>query len=138
MRSSSREEVVEAFDQAARKNVANAINPLSHSPRRTASGMQLPNRADAYAGGFHDSIDSNFTVCTDRIGRRVLVNRHHVGPLSRVVHSGLTRPDLTGRQKQIGIAATGRTFIIYVADTEAVRGRAIHPQAVGDGVCMGV
>jgi hypothetical protein len=46
--------------------------------------MQLPNRADAYAGGFHDSIDSNFTVCTDRIGWRVLVNRHHVGPLSRV------------------------------------------------------
>jgi hypothetical protein len=35
--------------------------------------MQLPNRADAYAGGFHDSIDSNFTVCTDRIGVRVLV-----------------------------------------------------------------
>ena len=105
--------------------------------------MQLPNRADAYAGGLHDSIDSNFTVCADRIGVRVLVNRRHVGPLSRVVHSGLTRPDLTGRQKQIGIAATGRTllidrFIIYVADTEAVRGRVIHPQGVGDGVCPGV
>ena len=75
------------------------LDVVSHRPRRTASGMQLPNRADAYAGGLHDSIDSNFTVCTDRIGVRVLVNRHHVGPLSRVVHSGLTRPDLTGRQK---------------------------------------
>src|SRR4029079_6431317 len=87
---------VRAKNRGERK--ANVINPLSHSPRRTASGLQLPNRADAYAGGFHDSIDSNFTMCTDRIGVRVLVNRHHVGPLSRVVHSGLTRPDLTGRQ----------------------------------------
>ena len=125
------------------KIAADAKNPLSHSSRRTASGIQLPNRTDAYAGGFHHSIDSNFTMRTDRIGVRVLVNRHHVGPLSRVVHSGLTRPDLTGRQKQIGIAATGRTLLIdriisYVADTEAVRGRAIHPQGVGDGVCPGV